>query len=223
LVSEVRSALSKRLPAESERRIARNAREVLLEIARSRGAALDEQRVSIDERLATLAKNQLTDEVGDALIAAIADTLRSPTEEQATTMTRWTQAYLTFAVMGLDPTLNAFQASRFNKKTFILDTDVVLEAIVGDGVRSPGLRRLIASLLRMGARVLIPETVLVECVEHAQRSHTTYNYFGHALLQLTPAVVEERVWNVFVKGYYFARLSNPKGRSPGSAGVAVEL
>jgi len=213
LVSEVRSALSKRLPAESERRIARNAREVLLEIARSRGAALDEQRVSIDERLATLAKDQLTDEVGGALIAAIADTLRSPTEEQATTITRWTQAYLTFAVMGLDPTLNAFQASRFNKKTFILDTDVVLEAIVGDGFRSPGLRRLIASLLRMGARVLIPETVLMECVEHAQRSHKTYNYFGHTLLQLTPAVVEDRVWNVFVKGYYFALLSN---RIPGS-------
>jgi hypothetical protein len=208
LVSEVRSALSKRLPAESERRIARNAREVLLEIARSRGAALDEQRVLIDDRLTTLAKHQLSDEVGDALIAAIADTLRSPTEEQATTMTRWTQTYLTFAVMGLDPTLNAFQASRFNKKTFILDTDVVLEAIVGDGFRSPGLCRIIASLLRMGARVLIPETVLMECVEHAQRSHKTYNYFGHALLQLTPAVVEERVWNVFVKGYYSARLSN---------------
>jgi hypothetical protein len=214
LVSEVRSALSKRLSADSERRIARNAREVLLEIARSRGAALDEQRVSVDERLAALAKNQLDDEVGDALIAAIADTLRSPTNEQATTMARWSHTYLAFAIMGLDPALNSFQASRFNKKTFILDTDVVLDAIVVDGTRSQGLRGLIASLLRMGARAIIPETVLDECAAHAEWSHKTYKYFGQALLQLTPAVVEDRVWNVFVKGYYYARSSN---RVPQSA------
>jgi len=209
VVSEIRSALGSRLSNETERRIARNTREVLLEIARSRApAVLDEAFVEIDERLATLARKQLTQEVGDALVAAIADTLRSPTKDQATTMALWTQAYIAFAIMGLDPALNAFQTSRFRGKMFILDTDVVLEAIVAGVPRSSGLRGIIASLLQMGARVLIPETVLAECVEHAQRSHKTYTYFGDVLLQMTAALVEEQVWNVFVKGYYHAVISH---------------
>jgi hypothetical protein len=208
LVSKVRTVLMRRLSSETERRISRNSREVLLEIARSRSSMLNEQHTALDERVKTLARNQLPDEVGNALIGAIADTLRSPTKEQAATIERWTQTYVAFAIMGLDPTLNAFQAARFNKKTFILDTDVVLDAIVGNGTRSPGLRALITSLLQMGARVIIPDTVLAECTGHAQRSHNTYRYFGQTLLQMTPAVVEDRVWNVFVKGYYYARLSN---------------
>lgn len=48
--------------------------------------------------------------------------------------------------MGPDPTLNAFQASRFAKKIFILDTDIVLEAVVTDGLRSSGIRALLTSL-----------------------------------------------------------------------------
>jgi hypothetical protein len=208
MVSAVRSALKTRLSAESERRIARNTREVLLEIVRSRGtAAFGDQLSSIDERVAALAKQQLDAAIGNALTAAFADALRAPSKEQANTLARWTQAYLAFAVMGLDPALNAFQASQFNKKIFILDTDVVLDAIVGDGLRSAGIRSLIESLARMGSRIVIPESVLIECIGHAQWSPKTYGYFGRTLLQLTPTIVEQKVWNVFVKGYYYAQHS----------------
>lgn len=136
IIGNVRQALHIPLNAEVERRTARNTREVLVEIARSRAGADDS--VLLNEQVAELAKHQLTQKVGEALIAALADALRSPSEKQADTLARWTQAYVAFVVMGLDSTLNAFQASRFGKKTFILDTDIVLEALVADGPRSPG-------------------------------------------------------------------------------------
>src|SRR6185437_11923885 len=122
LVTNVREAMKGRLSREDERRIARNTREVLLEVARSRGALLD-GAVQLDG-LEEKARRQLSAEVGNALVGALADVLRSPTEVQAKTLARWTHAYVAFAIMGLDPTLNSFQASRFNKKIFILDTDI---------------------------------------------------------------------------------------------------
>lgn len=215
MISEVRAALGKNLSVEAERRIARNTREVLLEIARSRGMTVEANLVSVDERVAIIAKQQLASDIGNALTGAFAEALRSPTEEQASTLARWTQTYLAFAVMGLDPTLNAFQADRFNRKTFLLDTDVVLEALIGDSARSAGLRALIESLADSGSKLIIPESVLAECVGHAERSPRTYKFFGSALLQLTPALIEQQVWNAFVKGYYYAQLSKRISSSVG--------
>jgi hypothetical protein len=48
---------------------------------------------------------------------------------------------------------------------------------------------------------------LTVCVQHAALSDQTYNHFGNALHQLTPELVEERVWNAVVKGYYYAHAS----------------
>jgi hypothetical protein len=203
IVANVREAAKGKLSGEIERLIARNTKSVLVEISRSRGAALNDT-VQLKD-FAAIASKDLPKQISEALIATLAEVLRNPTQSQADTLARWTQTYLAFAVMGLDPTLNAFQASRFNKKTFILDTDVAIEAIVGDDPRSSGLRKLLTGLASLGCRLILPESVLEECLLHAGTSPKTYKYFGETLLQLTPSLVEERVWNAFVKGYYFAR------------------
>jgi hypothetical protein len=218
IVNDIRDALKTRLSDEVERRIVRNTRAVLVEIARSRGVV--DNPAQVDKTVAALAREQMPQNIGEALIAALAEVLRSPTEDQARTMARCTQAYMAFVIMGLDPTLNAFQTSRFRNKIFILDTDVVIEALVDDGPRSPGLRAIFASLVQMGCRLIIPESVLRECIEHASNSPNTYGYFGLALLDLTPSLVEERVWNAFVKGYYYARVA---GRISGSVGYEEYL
>jgi len=149
--------------------------------------------------------------VGNATVAALAGILRVPTQEQADTLKRWTQTYVAFALMGLDPALNSFQASRFNKKIFILDTDILLDAVVTDRSRSAAIRTLLAQLQKLGCRLVVPDSVIDECVRHAERSIKTYNYFGSTLLQLTPALIDERVWNAFVAGYYYGKKS---GRLP---------
>ena len=184
-------------------RIVRNIRAALLEIARSRAATVGGTEPS-DSEVPTIVRRQLDSDIGDLLDAALADALRAPTESQAQTIAHWTQAYVGLALMGLDPVLNDFQASRFSAKTFLLDTDIVLEAIVTDGTRSSAILDVLSSLAQRGCRLVVPEAVVDECVEHAARSEATYRFFGNGLIQLAPAAVEERVWNALVKGYYYA-------------------
>ena len=185
------------------RRIVRNIRAALLEIARARSATLGGIEPS-DNAVPAIVRNQLDTDMGDLLVAALADALRAPTDSQAETIAHWTQAYLGLALMGLDPVLNDFQASRFSAKTFLLDTDIVLQAIVTDDPRSAGVLDVLSSLAQRQCRLVVPESVVNECIKHAARSEATYRFFGNGLIQLAPAAVEERVWNAFVKGYYYA-------------------
>ena len=204
ILATLNEARGQRVADADARRIVRNIRAALLEIARSRAATLGATAAPSAGKVPAIVSNQLASDIGDLLVAALADALRAPTESQAQTIAHWTQAYLGLALMGLDPVLNDFQASRLSAKTFLLDTDIVLEAIVTDGTRSPGLLDVLASLAQRGCRLVVPESVVDECVKHAARSKATYRFFGNGLMQLAPAVVEDRVWNAVVKGYYYA-------------------
>ena len=203
ILATLNEARGQRVADADARRIVRNIRAALLEIARSRAANLD-GTTPLDDEVPVIVRGQLDRDMGDLLVAALADALRAPTDSQADTIAHWTQAYLGLALMGLDPVLNDFQASRFPAKTFLLDTDIVLEAIVTDGTRSAGILDVLSSLAQRQCRLVVPDSVVDECVKHAARSEATYRYFGNGLIQLTPAAVEERVWNAFVKGYYYA-------------------
>lgn len=203
ILATLNEARRQRIADADARRIVRNIRAALLEIARSRAATVGGAEPS-DSEVPSIVRRQLDSDIGDLLDAALADALRAPTESQAETIAHWTQAYVGLALMGLDPVLNDFQASRFSAKTFLLDTDIVLEAIVTDGTRSSAILDVLSVLAQRGCRLLVPESVVDECVEHAARSEVTYRVFGNGLIQLAPAAVEERVWNVFVKGYYYA-------------------
>ena len=100
------------------RRIVRNIRAALLEIARSRAATVGGTEPS-DGKVPAIVRKQLGSDIGDLLDAALADALRAPTESQAVTIAHWTQAYLGLAFMGLDPVLNDFQASRFLREDLL--------------------------------------------------------------------------------------------------------
>ena len=204
ILAEVTEAQGKRLPEEVRRRVVRNIRAALAEIARARGAVLDGTEPQ-DSAVPVLVRRQLDDNLANLVVAALAEALRTPTPSQAETITRWTQAYIGFALMGLDPVLNYFQVSKFSDKIFFLDTDIVLAAIIANGSRSAGTLDLLASLAKRKCRLIVPESVVDECVQHAALSERTYQYFGAGLLQLIPEVVEERVWNAFAVGYYYAR------------------
>lgn len=207
LLAAVQQGVGRRLSNDERKRVTRNARAALLELARTNSTSWDSPAAHPDQDVVTAAKNQLTEDVANAMIAALAECLRVPTPEQAETLKKWTQAYTAFAIMGLDPTLNSFQAAKFNKKIFIIDTDIVLDTVIADLPRSSGVRTLLRKLAALGCRLVIPDSVLEECIRHAQGSVNTYKYFGETLLQLTPALVEERVWNAFVAGYYYGTRS----------------
>jgi hypothetical protein len=114
----------------------------------------------------------------------------------------WSMAYIGVEVMNLDPNLKEFQTTRLANKTFVLDTDFILDCLVQECPRSKIYLDLVKTCLRLGSKVIIPESCLEECIKHAQLSPRTYKHFGLKLLSLSEEVVNAMVWNVFVKGYY---------------------
>jgi len=157
------------------------------------------------------AKRQLPNNLGELLISVISQRLATPSAEQARTLTDWSLAYIGVTVMNLDPNLKEFQATRLAKKTFVLDTDFILDCLVQECPHSRIYLELVKSCVSLGSKVIIPESCLEECIKHADLSPRTFNHFGRKLLSFSEEVVHEKVWNIFAKGYYFGVTS---GRIP---------
>lgn len=158
------------------------------------------------------AKNNLSDKLGRLLLAAIAEVFFEPNDEQYIILSDMCRSYLASVILSIDPVLAEFQITRFAKKTFILDTDFVLDTINEYcPQRSKNLKTL-ESLLSMDCRIVIPRNCILECINHARISDRTYNHFYDTLLSLPPELVEQHVWNVFVKGYYYFRKANTNSK-----------
>jgi hypothetical protein len=212
IIDDVCRILEEKLSEEDKRRIARNTRDLFVKLFRLFGIELSNQvlrdstpsPVYLDssEELLSTARRQLSPKLGELLISVIAQTFKSPTEEQAQTFANWALAYLGAEIMNLDPYLKEFQATRCSNKIYILDTDFILDSLVRECPRSKIYASVIASLRALGCKVIIPEACIQECANHAKYSPRTYYYFGPKLLTLNKMFVDERIGNVFVKGYY---------------------
>lgn len=197
--------------------IAKNTRNVLTKLFRLFGIELANQVLKdatpsaiyfdASEDLLETARNQLPPEVAELLIHVISQVLRNPTEDQAETLANWSLAYLGVQIMNLDPRLRELQSMRFAKKMFVLDTDFILDCIVQECPWSNTYLNLVQTLRNLGCRVIVPESCVQECITHAQISPRTYHHFGDKLLSLSDVFIDEVVWNLFVKGYYYARIN----------------
>lgn len=213
IIDEMRSIAGVKFSEQDEQKIARNTRDVLakhfqlfgIELANlvlSESTPRPVYHESVGDLIKT-AKRQLPQEIGELLISTISQTFKKPTEEQAIALTDWALAYLGVEIMNLDPTLREFQATIFRNKIFVLDTDFILDCLVKECPLSNIYMNLIRTLKRLGCRVIIPDSCLEECIKHASYSQKTYYYFGRKLLSLTDSFIDEKVGNVFVKGYYY--------------------
>ena len=166
--------------------------------------------VYLDETndLLRVAREGLSPEIGELLIHVMSQILRKPTREQAETLANWSLAYLGVQIMNLDPRLRELQSTRFANKIFVLDTDFILDCVVQECSLSNTYLSLIQTLRDLGCRVIIPESCIQECVTHAEISPRTYDYFGDKLLSLSDVLLDEIVGNIFVKGYYYARVNH---------------
>ena len=63
-------------------------------------AVLDAAMQGIDKR------------IGEGLVRALAFTLRNPTPEEKLVLEKWARAHVTMQIIGLDPTLQNFQATK---------------------------------------------------------------------------------------------------------------
>ena len=154
--------------------------------------------------LIKIISKDLAPKFSEAIIYSTGEILKKPSEEQALILTGWAKAYLGVQIMGLDPKLNNIQSTQLAKKTFVIDTDFLLYSIVEDTRLSPLYQRVISELVKMRCKVIVPESIVYEAIKHAEFSIRSYHYFKNSLDTIDNTIIEEKIGNIFVKGYYQA-------------------
>ena len=216
IVDDVCNALNEEVCVEIRARLTLNAKEILVGYFRLRGLELANSFLAEGKpvlvysqgvtHLQSIAGNGLPEQMAKLLVSAVARALANPTPAQTRFFANYARGYLAVQAMNLDPSLREFQATRFRSKTFVLDTDFVLEAVVAECPVSATYKKLVAQLLSMGANVIVPKGVVDEVTNHFAIAPRTYGYFeytGDTLASVPPELVESRVNNILVRGYYY--------------------
>ena len=163
-------------------------------------------RINIDssDDLLEIARRRIKPEIARLLLSVVAEIINKPNEEQAIILKNWALAYLGVEIMNLDPALKQLHAQKLSAKTFIVDTDFLLDCLVKECEISKTYIALVEKLLVLGCKVIVPVSCVREALTHATIAHRTYNYFNPHLLSLNSETADIQIGNVFVKGYYFA-------------------
>ncbi|NOT76981.1 MAG: hypothetical protein HOP08_18815 [Cyclobacteriaceae bacterium] len=158
-----------------------------------------------NKALIDLTKEGLSERIGTALTYSIGDTIQNPTDEQAETLSHWAKAFIGLQILNLDPALKEFQATNFSKKTFIIDTDFLLNCLVEECELSKIYRRLVKQLKVLNCKMIISPGVIAEVIKHGE-AENNYTYFRATFKTVDENIVNEKIHNVFVKGYYLGLL-----------------
>lgn len=161
-----------------------------------------------------IAKRGLKPDEGEILVMAISDKLDNLTPSEARILEQWARAYVTSAVLGIDPMLQSLRASKMQGKSFILDTDVVLNCITDNAKYSKIYNSMINRLLSMGCKVFIPSEVLDEVRNHADAAKKRYYSTGTSILSFSDDILETEVCNVFIDDYVHKQRLSVNSESP---------
>lgn len=212
LVASVASAAKTPVDELMLGRLEVNARELVLGYFRLMGVELAQAFLQSETsalvyaentpHLRDVARRNVPPALGDMLLLAFGRALTNPTSEQAAYFAGVARSYMAAQILNIDPALREFQRTKFGEKTFVLDTDVALEAMIPDHPLSPVIKGLVAHLLEMGARVVVPDEVIEEVVTHLEISTNTFDYFGQGLSGLGREMADARIRNAFVYGYW---------------------
>lgn len=156
------------------------------------------------------AKQGLDELTGNLLLEVLADTIAKPTQFQETAINLLMQSFIGAQIMQIDPLLGQFDEEILKNKTFVFDTDFVLNSITKYHSQSSNYRKLIKTLRRIGCNIVIPHEVVEEVVRHAQYAERNIKWFANAFESLDEAIVEKEATNVFVKDYYMWKFRTKK-------------
>jgi hypothetical protein len=154
-----------------------------------------------NKALIDITKKGLSEKIGAALTYSIGDTIKNPTDEQADTLSHWAKAFIGLQVLNLDPALKEFQTTNFSKKTFVIDTDILLYCLVEECSLNKIYKRLIKQLKALNCKLIISPDVIAEVIKHGE-AENNYTYFRSTFKTVDENIIDEKIHNVFVKGYY---------------------
>lgn len=166
----------------------------------------DEENSDIIKR----AKQGLDELTGNLLVEVLADVIAKPTQFQGMAINLLMQSFIGAQIMQIDPLLGQFDEEKLKDKTFVFDTDFVLNSITKYHSQSSNYRKLIKTLRKIGCNIVIPREVVEEVVRHAQCAERNNSWFANAFETLDEAIVEKEATNVFVKDYYMWKFKTKK-------------
>ena len=112
------------------------------------------------------------------LVGALCDVVCRPTNEERSTLEMWAKAYITMAVMNLDPSLRNFKATIMGKKTFVVDTDVALYVVTDHAHLSLQYKEMMKALKSIGCKIVLPSFILKEVRNHIDAAVKRYEFNG---------------------------------------------
>lgn len=104
-------------------------------------------------------------------------------------------------VINLDPSLRNFKATKLREKSFVIDTDVALNALTTHAKYSVVYREMINLLRRAGCKLYVPHIVVEEIQSHIDAANKRYIFEGSQWLSMTDEILENKIANVFVEDY----------------------
>lgn len=217
LVEKLQDSIEQTLPIETKSKVAENIKLTLNLYVRLHGMDYfnnqtgdyfsSDDEVS-DEDIIKQAKAGLDDEVGSTLIELLSNMIANPTAEQKSTISLLIKTLIGAQIMQVDPQLSQLQVDKIKDKTFVLDTDFLLNCIVRYPKASTEYKKLLSKLRRIGCNLIVPNEVVSEIVKHVQNAEGNYNWFRNTYNATDPKDIEEYATNVFAKDYYLSKEKN---------------
>ena len=165
-----------------------------------------------EDAVAVAMQNIGDNKLSNALIIALADTIHSDDEETRCILEIWGRAYMSTQVMNLDPSLRQFKLRQFSGKSFILDTDFVLNCLAKKARFSEEYSSVLNTLVSSNCQcdVIIPHEVVTEVNNHAKSALFLYGQFGESVMELPDVFLETQLSNVFIEDYVKIKRSDPE-------------
>lgn len=138
--------------------------------------------------------------VGKYLVSVLAYTIEEKGEDKEV-LEKWAKAVVSMRSTGLDPMLRNFKQQQLASKKFVLDTDVVLNALARNARYSSDYHKMLGHLVKTGATVLIPQFVYGEVVQNAESALRKFAAKGSQYMQYPNEELEDSKSNVFIEDY----------------------
>lgn len=165
----------------------------------------DKQYYDVQEITSLKFFSKIDPGIKNLFICSANEILTSKEQETIEIIHYLAMSYITMYALGINPYLNDLYNSKLQGKTFIADTDFILDTIVIENEAHKINKKLLENIHNSGGVIIIPIECIEECAQHARISINTYNYFGESLSSMPEDSSDQAIHNVFVKGYYHAK------------------
>ena len=148
----------------------------------------------------TAGKN-LPKSLQNGLITALAELIQNPTENDRFLLESWARAFVTAQLLNLDPWQRYFRRTQFDSMSFVLDTDVLLHALVDNAQYSQIYKHIISFLNDCRVKIIVTDATLDEVWKHAEAAMKQYDAERELLLRWDDMMLRGEGNNVFIEDF----------------------